>query len=75
MRYQLSTVDLDQTPPSISIPREYNAAYDLIGRNLDSGRGDRIAYIDDNEEITFSELDVKTTRIGSGLIKMGLSQE
>jgi benzoate-CoA ligase len=64
MRYQLSTVDLDQTPPSISIPREYNAAYDLIGRNLDSGRGDRIAYIDDNEEITFSELDVKTTRIG-----------
>jgi len=75
MRYQLSTVDLDQTPPSISIPREYNAAYDLIGRNLDSGRGDRIAYIDDNEEITFSELDVKTTRIGSGLTKMGLSQE
>jgi len=59
MRYQLSTVDLDQTPPAISIPREYNAAYDLIGRNLDSGRGDRIAYIDDNEEITFSELDVK----------------
>src|SRR5690606_34211310 len=29
---------------SLTFPREYNAAADLIGRNLQAGRGDKIAY-------------------------------
>ena len=31
----------------MEIPREYNAAVDLIGRNLAAGRGGKVAYIDD----------------------------
>src|ERR1051325_3220834 len=31
----------------MELPREYNAAADLIGRNLAAGRGDKVAFLDD----------------------------
>ena len=33
--------------PKIAIPRDYNAATDLIGRNLAAGRAAKPAFIDD----------------------------
>lgn len=75
MRYQTSQLHFDQTPPRVEIPHEYNAAYDLLGRNIEKGWGDRIAYIDDHSEITYAELDEKTTRIASGLSRLGIQQE
>ena len=41
----ISRVDLGTDPPTIDIPREYNAAHDLIERNLSAGRGSKIAFI------------------------------
>ena len=38
----LSSADHSVSPPHITIPRDYNAAYDLIGRNLDAE--DALAY-------------------------------
>ena len=35
------------SPPRVDIPRDYNAAHDLIERNLAAGRADKIAYVDD----------------------------
>ena len=32
---------------AMEIPRDYNAAVDLIGRNLAAGRGGKVAYVDD----------------------------
>ena len=75
MQYHLSQLNFDQTPPEVDIPRQYNAAYDLIGRNLNKGWADRIAYIDDQGEITYAELDERTTRIASGLTNFGVQQE
>ena len=43
----LSTADHRRSPPEIGFPAEYNAAHDLIERNLRAGRGGKIAYIDD----------------------------
>jgi benzoate-CoA ligase len=43
----LSTADHSVAPPRIDVPRDYNAAHDLIERNLAAGRGAKIAYIDD----------------------------
>src|ERR1700730_4872448 len=34
--------------PADTIPREYNFAADILKRNLDAGRGEKIAYIDHN---------------------------
>ena len=44
---ELSSVDRSSNPPRVDFPRQYNAAYDLIERNLQAGRGDKIAFIDD----------------------------
>ena len=36
----LSTADHTVSPPIVTIPREYNAAHDLIERNLAAGRAE-----------------------------------
>ena len=35
------------------IPRLYNAAEDLVARNLQAGRAGKVAYIDDAGQATF----------------------
>ncbi|HXI36262.1 MAG TPA: benzoate-CoA ligase family protein [Burkholderiales bacterium] len=59
----------------MEIPRDYNAAADLIGRNLAAGRGGKLAYVDDAGRYTFAELDERVNRFGSGLQALGLQME
>ncbi|MBV8031381.1 MAG: AMP-binding protein, partial [Betaproteobacteria bacterium] len=58
----------------IAIPREYNAAVDLVERNL-ATRARKLAYIDDAGEYTFAELAERVNRFGSGLGELGLDME
>jgi len=71
----LSTADHSVSPPIVRIPREYNAAYDLIERNLRAGRHSKVAFIDDAGQYTFGELAERVNRFGSGLLAMGLEME
>jgi benzoate-CoA ligase len=59
----------------MEIPRDYNAAADLIERNLAAGRGAKVAYIDDAGEYTFAELAERVNRFGSALRGLGLDME
>lgn len=59
----------------MEIPRDYNAAADLIGRNLAAGRGGKLAYIDDAGQYTFAQLAERVNRFGSGLQALGLQME
>jgi benzoate-CoA ligase len=70
-----STADHSVSPPSVKIPRDYNAAYDLIERNLAAGRAARVAFIDDAGQTTFGQLAERVNRFGSGLRAMGLEME
>jgi hypothetical protein len=70
-----SSADHSVSPPSVRIPRDYNAAYDLIERNLAAGRAARIAYIDDAGQYTFAQLAERVNRFGSGLRALGLEME
>jgi benzoate-CoA ligase len=70
-----SSADHSVSPPAVTIPRDYNAAYDLIERNLAAGRAARVAYIDDAGEYSFGELAQRIDRFGSGLLSMGLEME
>jgi len=70
-----SSADHSVSPPSVKIPRDYNAAYDLIERNLAAGRAARIAYVDDSGQYTFGQLAERVNRFGSGLRAMGLEME
>ena len=59
----------------MEIPRDYNAADDLVGRNLTAGRGGKIAYIDDAGQCTFGELADRVNRFGNHLLSLGLRME
>jgi benzoate-CoA ligase len=59
----------------MDIPREYNAAVDLIGRNLAAGRGGKTAYIDDNGTCTYAQLAERVDRAANALLSMGIRRE
>ena len=61
--------------PEVTVPRSYNAAHDLIERNLQAGRRDQIAFVDDRQSITYGELARRVNRFASGLGSIGLERE
>ena len=71
----ISSANHSMSPPIVDIPRRYNAAYDLIERNLQAGRGDKVAFIDDHGEYTYSDLDRRSSRVANALKRLGLVQE
>ena len=70
-----SHVDHSKSPPVITIPRDYNAAYDLIERNLAAGRGGKVAFIDDAGRYTYGELAERVNRAANALVGLGLEME
>jgi benzoate-CoA ligase len=50
----------------------YNAAADLLGRNLVAGRGEKIAFIDEAGKFTFSEMAERAARVANVLRNWGL---
>ncbi len=72
---ELSSADHSLSPPRVSIPRRYNAAHDLIERNLGAGRGERLAFIDDRGSYTYAELARRVNRFASSLAGLGLRAE
>ncbi len=71
----LSSADHHVSPPIVDIPREYNAAYDLIERNLRAGHHAKLAYIDDDGSYTYAELAERVDRCANALVGLGLQPE
>lgn len=71
----LSSADQSKSPPDIRIPREYNAAYDLLERNLQAGRAGKTAYIDDRGHHSYGELAARVRRFAHGLLQLGIHPE
>jgi benzoate-CoA ligase len=61
--------------PQIVIPRDYNAAVDLIERNLKAGRGEKIAFRDDRGALTYAGLAERVDRAANALRALGIEQE
>ena len=72
---ELSTADHSVSPPLIEIPRCYNAAHDLIARNLQAGRADKPAFIDDNGSYTYADVARRSARFANALGKLGVLPE
>jgi len=72
---ELSSADHSATPPRVRIPRQYNAAWDLIQRNLQAGRAGKAAFIDDHGSYSFGDLAERVNRFGNVLHGMGLQAE
>lgn len=71
----LSQADHSVSPPRIHIPRAYNAAHDLIERNLAAGRAAKVVYIDDAGRYTYAELADRVNRCANALVATGLRME
>jgi benzoate-CoA ligase len=72
---EISEIDLGTTPPTLRIPTQYNAAHDLIERNLMSGRADKVAVIDDAGAYTYGQLAERVNRFADSLHGLGLHIE
>jgi len=59
----------------MNIPRDYNAAADLIGRNIGAGRGAKTAFIDPQRRLSYAELESECARFGTLLSDYGLDAE
>jgi benzoate-CoA ligase len=71
----LSSADNSVAPPAINIPRVYNAAHDLIERNLTAGRAEKVAYLDINGSHTYGELAKRVNRFANVLGQLGVQME
>jgi len=71
----LSTADHSTSPPRLDIPRDYNAAHDLVERNLRAGRAGKVAYIDDQGKYTYGELAERVNRCAAAFTGLGVQRE
>ena len=75
MNIGLSSADHSSSPPTIHVPRHYNAAHDLLERNLLAGRAEKTAYIDDRGVCTYGELAQRVNRFANWLHTTGIQME
>src|SRR3990172_9201093 len=59
----------------MDIPRDYNAAEDLIGRNLEAGRGGKTAFVDDAGSYTYAQLAERVDRAANAIRALGIERE
>lgn len=71
----LSQADHRATPPRVEIPRDYNAAHDLLRRN--AMRPSKVAYVDatTGERMTYAELEERAHRFADALRARGFTPE
>ena len=70
-----SRIDLQSSPPRVDLPRDYNAAYDLLQRHVIEGRGDRVAVIDDDGRYTYRAVAERALRAAGALAGLGVVAE
>jgi benzoate-CoA ligase len=71
----LSRADHSSSPPRVEIPRDYNAAHDLLARN--AARSDKAAFIDaaTGTQLTYGELTEQAHRFANALRDRGFAPE
>jgi 4-hydroxybenzoate-CoA ligase len=56
-------------------PQSYNAAVDMVDRNVTEGRGAKTAFVDPTRRLTYGELADACARVGPMLARLGLQRE
>ena len=71
----MNGVPPSERPATPVVPRDYNFAADILKRNLDAGRADKIAYIDHRGRYSYGDLADRVERFGHVLRSLGLRGE
>jgi benzoate-CoA ligase family protein len=59
----------------VDLPSTFNVASHLVDRNLEKGRGERVAVECGNEKITYQQLFERVNRTGNALKELGVRRE
>ena len=72
---QTSSADHTASPPQVNIPRSYNAAHDLLMRNV--SRPGKVAFINalTGEQLTYGELETRAFQFANALRSEGFAPE
>ncbi len=70
-----SALDLEASVPHLTFPRPYNAAADLLDRQVEGGRAAHLAYVDDTTHLTYGGLLERARRAGDALKALGVQPE
>src|SRR5689334_12170784 len=60
---------------AMSYPRLYNAAVDMVDRNVAEGRGDKPAFIDPQERLSYGALAARCNQMANLLATYGVARE
>ena len=63
----------DDPMAGLALPRSFNFAAHLLGVN--SGRGEKTAFVDDQGNLSYAQLDERVRRLAAGLRSLGLRRE
>jgi benzoate-CoA ligase len=72
---QLSSADHTASPPAVHIPRSYNAAHDLLGRNARRPAKPAFINAENGEELSYGELDKQAHQFANALRSRGFAPE
>ena len=72
---KFTTIDDSTMPPTVSVPRDYNAAVDFVDRNVEEGRGDKVAVIDESGRYTYADIARRVNRAGNAMRGLGVQME
>jgi benzoate-CoA ligase family protein len=78
MQKEMNLVQSSDAPGISTAPpltRDYNFAADILSRNLDAGRADKIAFIDHCGKYSYAELADRVERFGHVLRALGMRSE
>ena len=70
-----STIDAAARPLRVDVPREYNAAADIVDRHLGTDRAGHTAVIDAGGAYPYTELAERINRAGNALRDLGVRME
>lgn len=59
----------------LNLPRQFNAAQYFIDRNVDEGRGERVAIYSEDKTYTYHQLLEMVDRVASMLTELGVEME
>ncbi|HEV8523492.1 MAG TPA: AMP-binding protein, partial [Terriglobales bacterium] len=60
---------------AVSLPEQFNVAAYFVDRNLEEGRGPKVAIECGDERVTYSQLAERTNRLGNALRTLGMRPE
>src|SRR5512138_1744841 len=74
MKVSTLSIDRTQSPARIKFEPGFNVAVPFIDRDLDEGRGAKVAIRSAAGEVTYAELAERVNRCGNALLALGLER-